>query len=75
MSSRWESIVRTAREVDGAFGGGKAPECAAVAALARAVLDFQQHLVGMRQAPLKPPSSVRRTAPPPPSAEPVRSVA
>lgn len=60
--------------MDGAFADGKAPELAAVAGLARAVLDFQQHLVGIRQAPLKPPS-VRRTEPQPAPDEPMRSVA
>ena len=64
MSSRWESIVRAARDVDESFASGRAPEFAVVAGFARAVLDFQQHLVGMRQAPLKPPS-VRSTRPPP----------
>lgn len=72
MSSRWESIVRSARDIDGSFAHGRAPEFALVAGLARAVLDFQQHLVGLRQSPLKPPS-VRQTEPPP--AVPERSVA
>ncbi|HEX8796905.1 MAG TPA: hypothetical protein VF765_38400 [Polyangiaceae bacterium] len=63
MSSRWENIVRSAREIDQSFASGRQPEFAYVAGLARAVLDFQQHLVGTRQAPLKPPS-VRRTEPP-----------
>ena len=74
MSSRWESIVRAAREVDQSFADGKQPEFANVAGLARAVLDFQQHLVGMRQAPLKPPS-VRRTELPSAPGEPESSAA
>lgn len=71
MSPRWESIVRTAREIDGTFADGRMPELALVAGLARAVVDFQEGLMGMRQAPLEPPS-VRRAEPQP---EPERSVA
>lgn len=74
MSSHWESIVLTARHIDRAFADGRAPELALMATLARAVLDFQQSLVGLRQSPLKPPS-VRRTEPQPAPAEPDRSVA
>ena len=74
MSSRWESIVRVARDVDQSFADGKQPEFAHVAGLARALLDFQQHLVGMRQAPFKPPS-VRSTEPPPTHGEPESSAA
>lgn len=74
MSSRWESIVRSARQIDQSFANGAAPELANVAGLARAVLDFQQHLVGMRQAPLKPPS-VQRTEPPLARDEPESSAA
>jgi hypothetical protein len=48
MSSRWESIVVSAREIDEAFANGKAPDPALVMRLARAVLDFQQHLAGAR---------------------------
>ena len=48
MSSRWESIVTTAREIDGAYADGSHPESAMVMQLARAVLDFQQHLSGIR---------------------------
>lgn len=57
MSSRWESIVTTAREIDTAFANGSVPECATMMRLARSVLDFQQHLSGTRmivQARLAP---------------------
>lgn len=50
--SRWESIVSTAREIDGAFADGTPPTVSRVMQLARAVLDFQQHLVGPR-VPIK----------------------
>lgn len=67
-SSRWESIVTTAREVDGAFADGTVPELALMMRLARSVLDFQQHLtgtqmmIGARLAPAKPRAYVRTDA-------------
>jgi len=48
MSSRWESIVSHARELDEAFARGRPPELALVMRLARAILDFQQELAGPR---------------------------
>lgn len=74
MNFRWESIVRTAHQIDQSFADGRQPEFAHVAGLARAVLDFQQHLVGTRPATVKPPS-VRRTEPRLARGEPESSVA
>ena len=59
----WEDIVRAARELDQSFARGGQPDSVLVGDLARAVLAFQQHLLAMRQAPLKAPS-VQRTEPP-----------
>ena len=58
MSTRWESIVRTARQIDESFAGGAMPESAVVMGLARAVLEFQQHLAGIRHASLKVPTVI-----------------
>lgn len=55
MSSRWESILSIAREVDEAFAKGRVPETALVMLLARAVLEFQQHLAGARVTSRPPP--------------------
>lgn len=46
MSSRWDSIVSKAREIDETFASGRPPEWTVVMLLARAVLDFQQQLAG-----------------------------
>lgn len=46
--TRWESIVTAAREIDWAFAKGRAPDPTRITHLARAVLDFQQHLAGSR---------------------------
>ncbi len=48
MSSHWEGVVRIAREVDGAYATGKQPDVEVILRLARAVLEFQQHLAAMR---------------------------
>ncbi len=48
MTSRWENIVIVARDIDQAFAAGRAPEPELVMRLARAVIDFQQHLAGPR---------------------------
>lgn len=50
MTSRWENIVIIARDIDEAFAVGRAPEPELVMRLARAVIDFQQHLAGPRIA-------------------------
>lgn len=54
--SPWESIVTSAREIDGAFGSGTAPDLSRVMQLARAIVDFQQHLVGARVLVQAPPT-------------------
>ena len=64
MSSRWESILSLAREIDEAFANGRAPETALIMLLARAVLDFQQHLAGARVTNKRPPEPRRDLAAP-----------
>jgi hypothetical protein len=60
MNTRWELVVALAREVDEDCAAGRKPDLTRVARLARAVIEFQQGLVG----PVKAPRSV-----PPPRPE------
>lgn len=60
MSTPWESIVSVAREIDGAFASGREADLDLVMRLARAVLDFQQHLAGARVM-RKPPAPPRES--------------
>jgi hypothetical protein len=64
MATRWELVVALAREVDEDCAAGRKLDLTRVARLARAVLDFQQGLVGGPEAPRVAPGSV----PPPPAA-------
>ncbi len=74
MNTRWESIVRTARQIDESFADGSTPDSTLVMSLARAVLEFQQHLAGIRREPLKVRAANVGNRPPA-AGEPERSVA
>ncbi len=70
MNTRWELVVSLAREVDDDCANGRKPDPTRVARLARAILEFQQGLVGPVKAKTPPPPPPVDEVDPVPDAEP-----
>jgi hypothetical protein len=68
MNTRWELVVALAREVDEDCAAGRKPDLTRVARLARAVIEFQQGLVGPIKATTRTPGSPGEEVGAPPAA-------